>query len=127
MTGCYEVGEPDDPRAGTFFYGRLNPATGEIEVDDEKLRRLRTLTVEHKPACADCFCKWTCAGECASKPALEGNAWDPSGNPRCPSIASSRWTRCAPTSCAEADASARRRQHDRETSRAVSEAANRAA
>ena len=83
VTGCYEVGEPDDPRAGTFFYGRLNPATGEIEVDDEKLRRLRTLTVEHKPACADCFCKWTCAGECASKLALEGNAWDPSGNPRC--------------------------------------------
>ncbi len=83
VTGCYEVGELDDPRAGTFFYGRVNPATGEIELDEAKLGALRTLSVEHKPGCADCFCKWTCAGECASKLALAGNAWDPAGSPRC--------------------------------------------
>ena len=83
VTACYEVGELDDPRAETFFYGVLNVVTGEIEIDEEKLHRLRTLTVENKASCRDCFCKWTCAGECASKLALEGHAWEPAGSPRC--------------------------------------------
>lgn len=83
VSACYEVGELDDPRADTFFYGRLNADSGEIEIDEEKLRRLRTLTVEHKASCANCFCKWSCAGECASKLALEGSAWEPVDSPRC--------------------------------------------
>jgi uncharacterized protein len=83
VTACYEVGELDDPRAGTFFYGRVNPGTGEIDVNEAKLHRLRALTVENKPSCADCFCKWTCAGECAAKLALTGDAWKPDGSPRC--------------------------------------------
>ena len=83
VSACYEVGELDDPRAGTFFYGRVNLGTGEIELDEAKLRRLRALTVENKPSCADCFCKWTCAGECAAKLALVGDAWKPGRSPRC--------------------------------------------
>ncbi len=83
VTACYEVGELDDPRAETFFYGRLDAETGEIEVDHDKVRRLRTLTVDNKPSCADCFCKWSCAGECASKLALAGDPWDTTGSPRC--------------------------------------------
>jgi uncharacterized protein len=83
VTACYEVGELDDPRADTFFYGRLNADTAEIELDEAKLHALRSLTVENKSACADCFCKWTCAGECASKLALVGSAWETSGSPRC--------------------------------------------
>ena len=83
VSACYEVGDLDDPRAGTFFYGRIDPTTGEIEIDEGKLRRLRTLTVENKASCADCFCRWTCAGECAAKLALVGDAWTPDGSPRC--------------------------------------------
>jgi uncharacterized protein len=83
VTACYEIGDRGDPRAATFIYGRVNNATGEIDLDEEKVRRLRTLTVEHKAGCEGCFCRWSCAGECAAKLALDGDAWDTSASPRC--------------------------------------------
>lgn len=83
LSSCYEVGQPDDPRAETFFYGRLNPQTGDLDLDKKKIIRLRTLTVEHKSSCDECFCKWSCAGDCSAKQALAGNAWDATTSPRC--------------------------------------------
>lgn len=83
ISSCYEVGASDDPRADTFFYGRLNPQTRDVDVDMKKVIRLRTLTVEHKSACDECFCRWSCGGECSAKLALAGSAWDTSASPRC--------------------------------------------
>jgi uncharacterized protein len=83
VSACYEVGDVDDPRAEVFFYGRVREETHELEIDMDRLRRLRTLTVEHKASCDDCFCRWSCAGECAAKLALERDAWDASQSPRC--------------------------------------------
>jgi uncharacterized protein len=83
LTACYEVGDADDPRAETFFFGHVDSHTGRLEVNYDRLRRIRTLTVEHKPHCADCFCKWHCGGGCAAKLAASGDAWNPSGDPRC--------------------------------------------
>lgn len=83
VSSCYEIGDQDDPRAGAFFYGRLNEDTRDLEIDMKKLAQLRTLTVEHKSSCDGCFCRWSCAGECAAKLALEGDAWDASRSPRC--------------------------------------------
>jgi uncharacterized protein len=83
VTACYEVGEIEDPRAPLFVYGRLDPQSGQFEFDQEKIRKLRSLSVEHKPHCQNCFCKWHCAGECAAKLAQQGDAWDTSNNPRC--------------------------------------------
>src|SRR5439155_7669473 len=82
-SSCYEVGEQDDPRADTFFYGRLDAPSGRLYVDMKKVIKLRTLTVEHKSSCDTCFCKWSCAGDCSAKHALNGNAWDASDSPRC--------------------------------------------
>lgn len=83
VSACYEIGEPDDPRADAFLYGRLNGETRDLEIDMGRLALLRTLTVEHKSSCDGCFCRWSCAGECAAKLALEGSAWDASKSPRC--------------------------------------------
>ncbi len=83
LSSCYEVGQEDDPRAATFFYGRLDGESGRLDVDMQKLRRLRTLSVEHKPACDTCFCRWSCAGECSAKLALSGDAWSTGENSRC--------------------------------------------
>jgi uncharacterized protein len=47
------------------------------------LIRLRTLTVEHKSSCDECFCRWSCGGECAAKLAQAGDAWNASNRPRC--------------------------------------------
>ena len=83
LSSCYEVGESKDPRASTFFYGKLNPDTRDLDVDKRKLRQLRTLTVENKSSCDDCFCKYSCGGECSAKLAHSGNAWDATESPRC--------------------------------------------
>ncbi len=83
LSSCYEVGQQDDPRADTFFYGRLNQHTRELDVDMKKVIRLRTLTVEHKSSCDECFCRWSCGGECSAKLALAGDAWNASDSPRC--------------------------------------------
>lgn len=83
ISSCYEIGASADPRADTFIYGRLNETTRDLDIDKKKLIRLRTLTVEHKSACDECFCRWSCGGECSAKLALAGNAWDTSSSPRC--------------------------------------------
>jgi uncharacterized protein len=83
LSSCYEVGQADDPRASTFFFGKLNQETRGLDVDMKKVIRLRTLTVEHKSACDTCFCRWSCGGECSAKLAQAGDAWDTSHNPRC--------------------------------------------
>lgn len=83
VTSCWEVTDPGDARASLFHYGAFDEVTGHLVIDAERLARLQRLTVDHKPHCRDCFCKWHCAGDCPAKVALDGDAWDPSGNPRC--------------------------------------------
>jgi uncharacterized protein len=83
VTSCYEVSDAEDPRADLFFFGKLGHKSGQFNFDYEKLKRLGSLTVENKPYCENCFCKWHCAGDCAAKLALSDNAWDPSLSKRC--------------------------------------------
>ena len=66
ITTCFEVTSKDDPRAATFFIGRIGQ-DGQLAIDAEKRRFLHSLTVEGLDYCRDCFAKWHCAGECAVK------------------------------------------------------------
>jgi uncharacterized protein len=83
LTSCYEVADSDDPRSALFVFGRFDSEHRQFSFDADRLARLRSLTVEHKPQCADCFCKWHCAGDCPAKIAALGDPWDPSSSPRC--------------------------------------------
>lgn len=83
LSSCYEVTDCEDHRASLLFFGQYNPHTGEFNFNHDKINQLRTLTVEHKDFCQDCFCKWHCAGDCPAKLALLNDAWNPSSNPRC--------------------------------------------
>jgi uncharacterized protein len=67
ITACYEVTGRDDPRAETFIYGAYDPAQRAFAFDDARIAALRRLTVDDAPRCALCFCKYHCAGDCASK------------------------------------------------------------
>ncbi len=67
VSSCYEVLEPSDPRAEVFHYGHFDGATGEFVFDTDRLARLQGFSVEHLEYCADCFCKWHCAGDCLAK------------------------------------------------------------
>lgn len=82
LSACYEVLESTDPRASLFFVGSVTPG-GAIRLDPGRLARLARLGVEHKPACRDCFCRWSCAGDCPAKLAIAGDPCDTSSNPRC--------------------------------------------
>lgn len=66
ITTCFEVTSRDDPRAETFFIGRIDEA-GRLDVDEQKRAYLHGLKVHNLDYCNDCFAKWHCAGECATK------------------------------------------------------------
>ena len=67
VTACYEVCETADPRADRFIYGRYDKEKDCFIIDEAKRAALSLLTVEHMPHCADCFCKYSCCGDCAAK------------------------------------------------------------
>lgn len=82
-TSCFEITDLDDPRAAIFHYGGFDTSSGSFRFDAERLRALRTLSVEGLPFCGDCFCKWHCAGDCLAK-ALERSGTNVhAGSPRC--------------------------------------------
>jgi len=83
LTSCYEVTDPQDSRASLFHFGRLDHRSGRFIFNHDKIKRLQALSVENKPYCEKCFCRWHCAGDCAAKLAMLGDAWDPSRSARC--------------------------------------------
>ena len=83
ITGCYEVLNPTDPLAGRFFYGHYDRRLKRLVVDDEKRKRLFDLSVENKPFCAKCFCKWHCAGDCPAKSSQSGEMFSSDAPDRC--------------------------------------------
>ncbi len=82
-TSCFEVAEVADTRSELFCYGKVNIERNTIDVDINKIGKLRTLSVEHKTHCDNCFCKWHCAGDCPAKQSLIGDPWNPVNSPRC--------------------------------------------
>ena len=83
VTACYEVTGTEDRRANQFIFGRLDEKTARFTLEEEKIRILQSMTVENKPFCRKCFCRFYCAGDCPAKLALLADAWDPSTSPRC--------------------------------------------
>ncbi len=83
VTSCFEITELDDPRAAIFHYGRFQPETGSFRFDQQRLTALRRLSVEHLDFCADCFCKWHCAGDCLAKVLNDSQAPQHRGSTRC--------------------------------------------
>jgi uncharacterized protein len=80
ITSCIEVTSKNDPRAGTFFYGRYNSDTKRFEFDQEQFRKLSAMRVNSFESCKECFAKWHCGGDCLSKaPDMEriGNIRNP--------------------------------------------------
>ncbi len=64
VTACFEAYARDRPHADRFIYGRYNRETGRFDLQREKLRELQGRHVYNLPYCADCFCKYMCAGDC---------------------------------------------------------------
>jgi len=83
VSSCFEVVDPDDPRAALFHYGRYVAGEGRFALQPERVERLRGLRVANLPHCRDCFCKWHCAGDCLAKALAGGPEEEHAGSPRC--------------------------------------------
>lgn len=81
LTNCWEVSSHDHRLAETFIFGRMLPE-GRIEVDEEKVEFLRSLSVTSMAFCQDCFAKWHCAGDCVVK-TKSADVLGPRGGERC--------------------------------------------
>ncbi|MBN2821632.1 MAG: radical SAM protein [Coriobacteriia bacterium] len=67
LSCCYEVLRPDDPLSGEFFYGHVEADGSAICVDRSRIAAIRNVAAQRRSACAECFCVFSCAGDCAAK------------------------------------------------------------
>ncbi len=66
LTNCWEVTHGEHPLADPFLFGRMLPG-GTLDINEERLAYLRTLTLDNLVSCRDCFARWHCAGGCVTK------------------------------------------------------------
>ncbi len=67
VSACYEAFSADAPYAKTFFLGHFDRESQRFHVDKKKLERLRKRNIYTLQRCKHCFCKYTCAGDCATR------------------------------------------------------------
>lgn len=83
VTACFEVGSRDDPRAGRFHYGTYDAASSRFVFDEARRASLHRLTVGNMPFCEDCFCKFSCSGDCPAKVLGDREPEEHRGSERC--------------------------------------------
>ncbi len=83
VTSCFEVSDPSDPRTDTFFIGKFDHSTRSFKIDASRLATLRQRTVHAVPYCADCFLKYSCAGDCPAKSMDKSGRTFLEHSPRC--------------------------------------------
>ena len=62
---CYEVTDPNHPLISISRYGRYHD--GQLDVDTSARQNLFRLMAERRASCKDCFCYWSCAGNCYTR------------------------------------------------------------
>ena len=65
LVTCYEITGGDHALAGMSTIGRVE--NGRVIIDEQARRRLHSLMAERRVACRDCFCYWSCAGDCYTR------------------------------------------------------------
>lgn len=59
IASCTRDNMPDE-----FTFGRFDFEKKRFVIDEDRIARIRKLNVFEYPECRDCFCKYTCAGDC---------------------------------------------------------------
>ncbi|MGD2253199.1 MAG: radical SAM protein [Anaerolineales bacterium] len=62
VVSCYELTASDHPMQAISVIGNMQ--SGQVELDLNVRRRLHNLLAQRREACQDCFCYWSCAGDC---------------------------------------------------------------
>jgi uncharacterized protein len=74
LVACYEITSDSHPLAPIATFGQIED--GQVRIDLPARDRLHRLLAERRATCRDCFCYWTCAGDCFSRafqPGAEGH------------------------------------------------------
>jgi uncharacterized protein len=84
VTTCLEACRPSEIGSKPFIVGEYDASKQAFVFDQGKISALQRRTIDNIPYCADCFCKYSCAGDCPAKVyAVSGDMFDPSKNARC--------------------------------------------
>lgn len=65
MVACYEIAGDDHPLARLSTIGHIED--GRVVVDHDARNHLHGLIDERRATCRDCFCYWSCAGDCYAR------------------------------------------------------------
>lgn len=84
VTTCLEACRIDEIENEPFLIGKYNERKNEFEFYQNKIDLLKSRKVMNMESCSDCFCKYSCSGDCLAKVLkLKGNMFDATGNYRC--------------------------------------------
>lgn len=65
LVACYEITSENHPLAPLSSFGKIEE--GKVLIDDSARARLHSLFSKRRETCRDCFCYWTCAGDCFAR------------------------------------------------------------
>lgn len=69
VTTCNDVLKKNHEKAEIFHVGAVDPDSGELRLDTDKVRWLRSRSVKDFKGCEGCYARWHCGGDCfARKP-----------------------------------------------------------
>ncbi len=65
IVACYEITSENHPLTSISSFGQIED--GQVKIDEKSRLHLHQLLAERRATCRDCFCYWTCAGDCYSQ------------------------------------------------------------
>lgn len=65
LVTCYEITNTDHPLAGLSCIGHI--INRNVQLDTAAHTHLHQLIAQRQHTCRDCFCYWTCAGDCYTR------------------------------------------------------------
>ncbi|MBP1631601.1 MAG: hypothetical protein H6Q15_2494 [Bacteroidetes bacterium] len=84
VSTCLEACRTNEKESKPFLIGSFNKELNEFEFDQEKINILKSRKVTNMKSCADCFCKYSCAGDCLIKVFKNtGDLFDSTNSERC--------------------------------------------
>lgn len=83
LVTCYEVTDPNHPFYPLSQIGRIDVSLQSVHVDQNKRQKLLERISQRRASCKDCFCYWTCAGDCYVRAFVPGADGHLVRGPRC--------------------------------------------
>ncbi|NOT91991.1 radical SAM protein [Ferruginibacter sp.] len=84
VTTCLEACRLDDNDNAPFFIGKYDEINAKFQFDQSKIDFLKSRRVTGMKSCDNCFCKFSCSGDCLAKVLKStGDMFDTSNNKRC--------------------------------------------